>query len=148
MTLATSLYGSAGRGGGTGLRGRGSYGVTAFRESFADYLADHGEWRNPDTTIDWSVAELKNQKGGYIPDSGPFAGMRLGYHNTIDGLPSKWGADTTIRRFSTNSHNWYGGISKLKIDTDNFRYEVGVDLRSYKAYHRSCLLYTSDAADE
>ena len=39
VTLATSLYGSAGRGGGTGLRGRGSYGVTAFRESFADYLS-------------------------------------------------------------------------------------------------------------
>ena len=74
--------------------------------------------------------------GAHVPDSGPFAGMKLGYHNTIDGLPSKWGADTTIRRFSTNSHNWYGGISKIKIDSENFRYEVGVDLRSYKAYHR------------
>ena len=47
--MATSLYGSAGRGGGTGLRGRGSYGVTAYRESFGEYLSDHGEWRNPDT---------------------------------------------------------------------------------------------------
>jgi hypothetical protein len=29
VTLATSLYASAGRGGGTGLRGRGSYGTTS-----------------------------------------------------------------------------------------------------------------------
>jgi hypothetical protein len=65
-----------------------------------------------------------------------FAGMKLGYHNTIDGLPSKWGADTTIRRFSTNSHNWLGGISKIKIDSDNFRYEIGVDVRTYEALHR------------
>ncbi len=46
------------------------------------------------------------------------------------------GADTTIKKISTNSHNWLGGISKIKIDSDNFRYEVGIDLRSYKAYHR------------
>ena len=136
VTLATSLYGSAGRGGGTGLRGRGSYGVSPFRESYAEYLDDHGEWRNSDTTINWDVAVQKNMAGAHVPNSGPFAGMKLGYHNTIDGLPSKWGADTTIRRFSTNSHNWLGGISKIKIDSDNFRYEVGIDLRSYKAYHR------------
>jgi hypothetical protein len=55
--------------------------------------------------------------------------MKLGYYNDIDGLPSKWAADTTIRRFSTNSHNWYGGISKIKIDSDNFRYELCLDLR-------------------
>ena len=56
---------------------------------------------------------------------------------TIDGLPSKWGADTTIRRFSQQTlTTGMGGISKIKIDSDNFRYEVGIDLRSYKAYHR------------
>ena len=87
VTLATSLYGSAGRGGGTGLRGRGSYGVSPFRESYAEYLDDHGEWRNPDTTINWGVAVQKNMAGAHVPDSGPFAGMKLGYHNTIDGLP-------------------------------------------------------------
>ena len=136
VTLATSLYASAGRGGGTGLRGRGSFGTTSFRESFSEYMDDHAEWRNSDYTINWNTAVSKNLAGAHVPDSGPFAGMNLGYHNTIDGLPSKWGADTTVRRFSTNSHNWIGGISKIKIDSDNFRYELGVDLRSYKAYHR------------
>ena len=85
-----------GRGGGTGLRGRGSYGVSPFRESYAEYLDDHGEWRNSDTTINWGVAVQKNMAGAHVPDSGPFAGMKLGYHNTIDGLPSKWGADTCL----------------------------------------------------
>ena len=136
VTLATSLYASAGRGGGTGLRGRGSYGVTSYRESFAEYMEDHSEWRNPDTTINWNVAVSKNRAGAYTPSGGDFAGMALGYHNTLDGLPSKWGADTTVRRFSTNSHNWIGGITKLKARSDNYRYELGIDLRSYKAYHR------------
>ena len=84
VTLATSLYASAGRGGGTGLRGRGSYGTTSFRESFSEYMDDHAEWRNSDYTINWNTAVSKNLAGAHVPDSGPFAGMNLGYHNTID----------------------------------------------------------------
>ena len=76
VTLATSLYGSAGRGGGTGLRGRGSFGTTCISdESFADYLEVimvNGEILT--TTINWNVAVQKNTAGAYVPTSGKFQG--------------------------------------------------------------------------
>jgi len=135
MSLSTSLYGSAGRGGGTGTRGR-NYDLTPYGESFMSFYNDGGsQYRNADYTINWDAVEASNlENAGTIP-SGIFAGYKVGTHNyrgsEIGGSPR----NTTVRRFSTNSHNWYGGISKFKINTDNFRYEVGVDLRSYAGYH-------------
>lgn len=38
-----------------------------------------------------------------------------------------------------NSHNWIGAISSLDFDKGNWRYSVGVDLRSYTGYHYRAL---------
>lgn len=133
VTLNTSIYGSAGRGGGGGDRGR-NYGVTSFRRSMTDHLAGGGDaYRNADMTINWDAVVAQNVANAYIPESGPFAGMKLGYHNNPSGLPR--GA-FKIARYSNNSHNWFGGISKLTIDSENFRYQVGVDIRSYAGIHK------------
>merc|ERR1712070_1302718 len=40
-----------------------------------------------------------------------------------------------IRRASMNSHNWIGGIMNLEVDSGNFKYSLGVDLRDYTGYH-------------
>lgn len=135
MSLSTSLYGSAGRGGGTGTRGR-NYDVLPFRESFMSFYNDGGSaYRNSDYTINWDAVEANNIANAGTVQGGIFDGYKVGTHNyrgdELGGSPR----NTMVRRFSTNSHNWYGGISKLKINTDNFRYEVGIDLRSYAGYH-------------
>jgi hypothetical protein len=39
-----------------------------------------------------------------------------------------------------NSHDWIGGIMKLKIDKGSpLRYELGIDLRNYTGYHYRAL---------
>ena len=74
---------------------------------FRGILSQDGFVLHPYYTINWNTAVSKNLAGAHVPDSGPFAGMKLGYHNTIDGLPSKWGADTTVRRFCYASKKRY-----------------------------------------
>ena len=135
ISLSTSLYGSAGRGGGTGTRGR-NYDLTPYRESFMDFYNGGGSaYRNADYTINWDAVEASNLANAGTVQGGIFDGYKVGTHNyrgsELGGSPR----NTTVRRFSTNSHNWFGGISKLKINSDNFRYEVGVDLRTYAGFH-------------
>jgi hypothetical protein len=93
------------------------------------------KYRNADYTINWDAVESDNLANAGTVQGGIFDGYKVGTHNyrgsELGGSPR----NTIVRRFSTNSHNWFGGISKLKINTDNFRYEVGVDLRSYAGFH-------------
>jgi len=75
LTLATSVYASAGRGGGTGDRGR-NYDVTSYRRSMTDHLADGGDaFRRSDMTINWDAVVTQNVNNAYVPSEGPFAGM-------------------------------------------------------------------------
>jgi len=121
---------------GTGTRGR-NYDITPFRESFHGLLHSGGgsAYRNADYTINWDAVEADNLANAGTVQGGIFDGYKVGTHNyrgsELGGSPRS----TMVRRFSTNSHNWFGGISKLKINTDNFRYEVGVDLRTYAGFH-------------
>jgi hypothetical protein len=139
VQLNTSIYASAGRGGGTGPRG------SNFRNSAIDmypynidltthYLENGRGTRFPDGTINFDAVVATNRANAQ-----PYSGAISGYSGKLigsngfrnDGVSR----EILIRRASMNSHDWVGAISSLDIRADKFRYSLGVDLRSYTGYH-------------
>ncbi|MCP4460662.1 MAG: TonB-dependent receptor plug domain-containing protein [Cytophagales bacterium] len=139
LSLATSLYGSWGRGGGTGPRGRNYYNSELDILPYGDDLTDHygtdGDGaRNSDGFIDFDrLVEINREStSGYTGALSDYNGKRIGANNYSDDNVNN---AVIIRRASMNSHDWLGGISSLNYKSGNFRYSVGVDLRKYKGYH-------------
>lgn len=127
VQLNTSLYGSAGRGGGTGPRGRNYYNagidMLPFQKDLTThYLEDGRGTRNADGTINYDAVISHNSQ------------YQVGSNND-----SSYARDILVRRASMNSHNWVGGISKLNIQSGKMRYSLGVDLRNYTGYHYRAL---------
>lgn len=139
VQLNTSVYASAGRGGGTGPRG------SNFRNKAIDmypynidltthYLENGRGTRFPDGTINFDAVVATNRA-----NAKPYSGAISGYSGKLigsngfrnDGVSR----EIMIRRASMNSHDWVGAISSLDIRADKFRYSFGVDLRSYTGYH-------------
>ena len=123
IQLNTSIYGSAGRGGGTGPRGRNYYAsnidMLPFRKDLTEHYLENGKGtRNEDGTINYDAVVAHNSK------------YQIGSHND-----KGYARNVLVRRASMNSHNWIGGISKLNIQQGKMRYSLGVDLRSYTGYH-------------
>lgn len=127
--LSTVIYGSWGRGGGTG-----EIGEINNRRSFALPKTDDGLIRFDDIKA-WN-------SGQSVPDFGvnrtTFEG---GFYNTGNsGHPTGGGgngSDNGIsRRASMNSHNWYGSIINFHNDiNENWSFDAGVDLRTYEGIH-------------
>lgn len=145
VKLATSFYGSAGRGGGTGPRGNNfrneDIDLYPFRKDLTQHLNEEGNGaasRFPDGTINFDNVvtvnrETTNRYSGAISgQAGRFIGSN-GFRN--DGV----NREVLIRRASMNSHNWVGAISSLDIEKGNWRYSVGIDLRSYTGFHYRAL---------
>ena len=137
--LASSFYGSAGRGGGTGPRGR-NYDVLPFRKDLYEMMYEDSSttFRNGDGTLNYDAIVADNRAGaapGYgVADSltsSPFYGQLIGAHNTSDNGVNRG----MIRRASMNSHNWIGAISNLEGQFGKVRTSIGVDLRQYKGFH-------------
>jgi len=127
VQLNTSIYGSAGRGGGTGPRGRnyyeGSIDMLPFTKDLTEHYLENGRGtRNEDGTINFDAVVAHNSQ------------YDIGSNNDKD-----YARDILIRRASMNSHNWVGGISKLNIQSGNMRYSLGVDVRDYTGYHYRAL---------
>ena len=127
VQLNTSLYGSAGRGGGTGPRGRNYYNsdidMLPFRKDLTEHYLENGRGtRNADGTINYDAVITHNSQ------------YDVGSNND-----SSYARDILIRRASMNSHNWIGAISKLNIEKGKMRYSLGVDLRNYTGYHYRAL---------
>jgi outer membrane receptor protein involved in Fe transport len=127
VQLNTSVYGSAGRGGGTGPRGRnyyeGSIDMLPFRKDLTEhYLEDGKGTRNADGTINYDAVVAHNSQ------------YEVGSNND-----KTYARDVLVRRASMNSHNWVGAISKLNIQRGKMRYSLGVDLRNYVGYHYRAL---------
>jgi outer membrane cobalamin receptor len=123
VQLNTSLYGSAGRGGGTGPRGRsyyeGSIDMLPFRKDLTEHYLENGRGtRNADGTINYDAVVSHNSQ------------FEVGSNNDKD-----YARNVLVRRASMNSHNWVGAISKLNIQKGKMRYSLGVDLRDYTGYH-------------
>ena len=123
VQLNTSIYGSAGRGGGTGPRGRNYYessiDMLPFRKDLTEHYLENGKGtRNADGTINYDAVVAHNSQ------------YPVGSHND-----KTYARDVLVRRASMNSHNWIGAISKLNIQKGNMRYSLGIDLRDYTGYH-------------
>ena len=143
LKLATSLYGSAGRGGGTGPRGNnyrnGDMDVFPFRKDLTEHYLENGRGsRNPDGTIDFDAIVAANQSTteGYTGDISRFQGLLIGSNGFRDSNVNR---SVLVRRASMNSHNWVGGISNLEGQFGKFKTSIGVDLRSYTGYHYRAL---------
>jgi len=139
VKLATSLYGSAGRGGGTGPRGNNFRNSTSdilpFRKDLTEHYLENGRGsRNPDGTINYDAIVAHNQSVAqpYSGDIGGFSGQLIGSNGFREDGVSR---EVLVRRASMNSHDWVGGISNLEINSGKLKYSIGVDLRSYTGYH-------------
>ncbi|WP_440999958.1 TonB-dependent receptor [Fodinibius sp. SL11] len=143
VTLATSLYGSAGRGGGTGPRGQNYFNSDIDLYPFNNDLTGHlgtdmngagAASRNSDGTINFDnvVNVNRSTTSGYTGSPSEYNGLLIGSNgynsNNVNNA-------VLVRRASMNSHNWYGAISKLEAEVDKFTFSLGVDLRDYTGYH-------------
>ena len=143
IQLNTSLYASAGRGGGTGPRGSNYFNrdidMYPFRQDLTEQI-EEGKGvasRLPDGTINFDAIVATNRATTDLFNTSArnlsrFNGRRIGANSSND-----FGANRAImvRRASMNSHDWVGAISSLDIQSGKFNYSVGVDLRSYTGYH-------------
>jgi outer membrane cobalamin receptor len=140
LSLATSLYGSAGRGGGTGPRGNNfrnnDIDINPFRNDLTGHLEGGKGGRRADGTIDFDAVVATNvaTTGGYTGaiGGGSYENWKIGSNGFRDDGVNR---AVLVRRASMNSHNWFGGISSLDYKSGNFRYSLGVDLRRYVGFH-------------
>jgi len=139
LKLNTSLYGSAGRGGGTGPRGNnyrnGDMDILPFRKDLTEHYLENGRGtRDENGFIDFDAIVAANQSttDPYTGDISGFQGLLIGSNGFRDSNVNR---SVLVRRASMNSHNWVGGISNLEYEKGNWKTSVGVDLRSYTGYH-------------
>lgn len=123
--LATSVYASFGRGGGTGDLGRiNGYSIYSLPKT-ADGLIrfdDARAWNGGQVVADFGMPNRTWTNGG------GFDGQYVG----VNGNPGTG----IIRRASMNEHNWYGLLSNLTHYLSNdFTLTAGVDVRKYRGLH-------------
>jgi len=116
--LSTVLYGSWGRGGGTGPIGS----INGGRDYYSQFKDEDGlvrfddiyAWNSGQSVPDFGADRATDGDGNYINDR-------------YNGF---------TRRASMNSHDWYGVISNFHHDVnDNFGFDFGIDARTFKGNH-------------
>jgi len=116
VKLATSFYGSAGRGGGTGPRGNNfrntDIDLYPFRKDLTKHLNENGSGaasRNPDGSINFDNVVSVNRS-----TTTPYSGAISGYQGLLIGSNRNHDDGVNravlIRRASMNSHDWIGMI--------------------------------------
>ena len=141
IEVNTSLYASAGRGGGTGPRGRNYYNsatdILPYRKDLTEHYNEDGKGsRDSDGFINFDALVNHNvaNTSGYTGDigGGNYAGKKIGSNSyKYDGVNRA----IIIRRASMNSHDWVGAISNFNYRSGKMRYSFGIDLRDYTGYH-------------
>ena len=139
LKLNTSLYASAGRGGGTGPRGNyyrsGETDILPFRKDLTEHYLENGRGsRDADGFIDFNAVILANRANteDYTGDISRFNGLKIGSNGYRDNGVNR---EVLVRRASMNSHDWVGAISNLEGEWGKIRASVGIDVRNYKGYH-------------
>ncbi len=118
--LSTVLYGSWGRGGGTGNIGR-----SPFAYKTADGLVPFNDFYAYNTgTYNASTREAVSAIAGpsnLVPTGGQYISSR---------------STGFTRRASINSHDWYGGVMNLNTKlSKTLTLDFGLDARTYTGYH-------------
>ena len=141
IEVNTSLYASAGRGGGTGPRGRNYYNsatdILPYQKDLTTHYKENGKGsRDSDGFINFDALVNHNvaNTSGYTGDigGGDYAGKKIGSNSyKYDGVNRA----IIIRRASMNSHDWVGAISNFNYRSGKMRYSFGIDLRDYTGYH-------------
>ena len=141
-TLSTSAYASYGRGGGTGDIGRlgGNFASSSrFRDSNGAVLWDAIASSNSGTETTFSNGfvfgnTLDPITGTFIVNDDSL--NDFGDPDDPNYLPGVNRRNGFIRRASINSHNWFGAIANFHTEiNDQWNWDVGIDLRSYKGIH-------------
>jgi len=139
VKLATSFYGSAGRGGGTGPRGRNYYNaetdILPFRKDLTEHYLENGRGsRDANGFIDYDaiVSYNRSNTDAYSGGISKYGGLKIGSNGFKDDGVNR---SALVRRASMNSHDWVGAISKLTIENGKFTHSIGIDVRDYTGYH-------------
>ena len=140
-TLSSSLYASYGRGGGTGDIGRldgNFFSDSRFRDDNGRVLYDAISASNSGTFTDFNGFSYGNSldpvTNSYIVNDDSLGDF--GDPSDPNNLPGVARRNGIVRRASINSHNWFGAIANFHTDvSENFSYDFGIDLRSYKGIH-------------
>jgi len=138
IELNTSLYASAGRGGGTGPRGANYRNATSdlypYNIDLTQHYLENGRGsRDSNGFINFDAIINHNQSiTPYTGAVGGLGGLLIGSNGFRNDGVSR---EVLVRRASMNSHDWVGGISNLKFKGDKLTASIGVDLRQYKGYH-------------
>ncbi len=140
-TLSSSLYASYGRGGGTGDIGRLDgkfFSDSGFRNDNGQVLYDAIAASNSGTFTDFNGFSYGNSldpvTNSYIVNDDSLGDF--GDPSDPNNLPGVARRNGIVRRASVNSHNWFGAIANFHTDAnENFSYDFGIDLRSYKGIH-------------
>lgn len=135
-SIGAVLYGSWGRGGGTGPRGR-NFGIYPFREDMVAATEDGGlPYRTSEGLIDFDAVVANNMSGTpYTGSEAGFAGGIIGANSSSLGGVDGINTNIAIRRSSINSHDWYGAIVNLKHKVGDLTLGVGLDSRTYSGIH-------------
>lgn len=130
--LSTIVYGSWGRGGGAGAWGR------ANGLNFND-----DRWRtgaNGNGTVDFDKLYAYNSgETVQVPTTAAFTAFAPATRALVGGqYVNTAGTEATngvSKIAGINSHDWYGGIINLDKKINNFSFDFGLDLRTYKGIH-------------
>ena len=118
MSLSTIVYGSWGRGGGTGPIGK----INGAKDYYGQFKDANGLIRFDDIS--------KWNSGGSVPDFGD---------DRVADSSGKFINDRShgfSRRASMNSHDWYGIIANFHHEVNqNLSWDIGIDGRTYTGYH-------------
>ncbi|MGB0931548.1 MAG: TonB-dependent receptor, partial [Chitinophagales bacterium] len=125
--LITALYGSVGRGGGTGDLGGTEFREREFRQGRDEYgQFEFDKIREYNTTFNDDYPIYNPADTSAIRDN-------IGYFEREDGSYARGGL---IKRASMNEHVWFGLLSNVSTDlSDNLTLTGGVDFRFYTGSH-------------
>lgn len=144
LKLSTVVYGSWGRGGGgTGLNG-----------SIVQGKNTMNFMNSADGTINWDMIYRYNRGGAVTDYNGNTfqksafvapAGSPTDYNG--QNVATLNGTTGIVRKQSINAHDWYGVIADLNYKKNNWTFNGGIDLKTYKGalYDITTDLLGSDA---